>query len=199
VNAASDNGIEEAINEAAKVIKEGGIAAFPTETVYGIGCDYENEEALARLREIKKRPPDKPFTAHVGSISAVKKSGCIITRNAEKLMKHFWPGPLTLLLAGPSGKKAFRMPLNPVALGIIRQSGCFVALPSANLSGDKPPADAEAVIRDFGGRIQLIVDGGPVRGKESTVIDLTAEPPVIAREGAVSREEIEEVLGKEIA
>ncbi len=196
---------EESLREAAKIIKKGGLVAFPTETVYGLGCDGLNEKAVKRLFEVKKRPANKPVTLHVSSISQIKKVA-EINDVAKKLIDLFFPGPLTIILkkkdvvppitAGGSDRVAVRMPACDVALKLIDLSG-ILAAPSANKSGGISPTSAKEVAEEFGSEIDAIIDGGETKiGIESTILDLTVKPAKILRTGAISVEEIESVVGE---
>ena len=180
------------ISSAAKVIRDGGLVVFPTETVYGIAANFLDDSAVARLYRVKARPAGKPFTVHISDKSMIKDMGCLITETAEKLINKFWPGPVTIILASDSGAKVgFRMPANKIALELIRSSGVPIVAPSANLSGVNPPATAQQALRDLAGKVDMVIDGGRTDiGVESTVIDLTIDPPVILRVGAISEEEL---------
>jgi L-threonylcarbamoyladenylate synthase len=192
---------------AADFIKKGGLVAFPTETVYGLGADALNSEAVLALFEAKRRPLDNPPIVHVADVETAKKLTEDFSPKAETLMKKFWPGPLTLIFRRseivPSvtvaglDTVAVRMPRNNVALALIRESGCPVAAPSANLAGKPSPTCAEHVLDDLDGRIDVVLDGGCTRvGVESTVLDLTVCPPEVLRPGGVSFEVLREVLDK---
>lgn len=197
----------QAIKEAAAIIREGGLVAFPTETVYGLGADALNSLAVAQIFEVKNRPRFDPLIVHIADFSSIRKICSSIDRRAMKLKERFWPGPLTMVLpktqvisdivtAGlPS--VAVRMPLHPVALELIREAGVPIAAPSANPFGYLSPTTAEHVREQIGKRVDLILDGGrcPI-GVESTIIDLTGQEPVILRMGGLTIEEIEEVIGK---
>lgn len=178
---------KETIAYAAKVIKDGGIVAFPTETVYGLAANLLNTKTMDRLYEVKRRFRGKPFTVHISDTRMIKGLNCRITKKAEALMKKFWPGPLTIILKAKDGHKmGFRMPANRVALDLIAGSGVPVVAPSANVNGKAPPKNAKSVIKEFDGKIDIVIDSGPTRvGVESTVIDLTVNPPEILREGAI--------------
>ena len=185
---------KETIGFAAALLKKGGLVAFPTETVYGIGANFLDEKAVKRLREIKKRPENKTFTLHISSVEAVGKMGCEVSPLAEELIKRFWPGPLTIILKSKSGAVGFRMPKNTIAKDLISQSGVPVAAPSANISGEKPPAEAKEVLKALDGKIDLILDGGKTEfGRESTIVDITHFPYKILRKGAVPAPEIAEI------
>ncbi len=194
----------EAIAEAAAILQSGGLVAFPTETVYGLGANALDAAAVGGIFAAKGRPADNPLIVHIASPEAAEPLACVDAR-AKALMVAFWPGPLTLLLpkknvippqtnAGlPS--VALRMPQHPVALALLRACGVPVAAPSANRSGRPSPTLASHVLDDLRGRVPVILDGGACEvGLESTVLDLTAETPVIVRPGAVTREMLASIL-----
>ena len=198
---------EETIKEAAKIIKDGGLVAFPTETVYGLGADALNEEAVRKIFEVKGRSLDKPLSILIGNKEELSKYIQEIPKAAEILIEIFWPGPLTLIfrvsllmpdiIRGTNNTIGIRMPDCKIAREIVRASGTSLACPSANLSGRPSPTKAAEVIKDLGEKIDLILDGKVTKiGVESTVLDLTTYPPTMVREGALKREEIEEVVGK---
>lgn len=192
INPASPD--ESAIEFAATLLKDGGLVAFPTETVYGIGANFLNAGTVRRLYEVKKRPLTKPFTVHISSVDTVREMGCVIPPLAERFIKEYWPGPLTLVLKSKKGKLGFRMPKCRIAKDFISKSGVPVVAPSANLSGRTPPREAAEVLKDFDGKIDLILDGGPAEmGVESTVVDMTAFPYKILREGAVLKNELDRI------
>ena len=180
------------IARAAALLRKGYLVAFPTETVYGLGANLLDTQAMAALRGVKKRPGAKPFTVHIADKDVIKKMGCALTGPARLLTKRFWPGPLTIILRSKSGRKiGFRMPANPVALKLIKKSGVPVAAPSANVSGKKPPVSAEEVLKELSGKIDLVLDGGRTKiGIESTVVDLSVSPAKVLREGAINKEKI---------
>jgi L-threonylcarbamoyladenylate synthase len=199
-----------AIAEAARVLAEGGLAAFPTETVYGLGADAGNGAAIARLYAAKGRPAFNPLIAHVATAAAARKLARFDTA-AERLAIAFWPGPLTLVLPKAPGcpvadlatagldSIAVRVPAHPVAQALLRAFGGPVVAPSANRSGHVSPTSAAHVLADLGGRIDLIVDGGatPV-GLESTIVACLGAPSLL-RPGGAPRHAIEAVLGAGIA
>ncbi|KXS41461.1 MAG: translation factor SUA5 [Methanolobus sp. T82-4] len=196
----------EIIEEAAAIIKEGGTVAFPTETVYGLGADALNPVAVEKIFEAKGRPADNPLIVHVASKEDVGDLAKHIPEKAYVLMDKFWPGPLTLILqrkeivpditTGELDTVALRMPDNRIALELIRVSGRPLAAPSANLSGKPSPTTADHVVADLSGRIDAVIDAGAVNvGVESTVIDMSSEPPAILRPGMISKEDIEEEIG----
>lgn len=182
----------EAVAKAVKVLKGGGIVAFPTETVYGIGAGYFDRQAVRKLSRIKKRPAGKPYTAQIADIGQLKKLSCVIDDIAAKLIDRFWPGPLTLVLpVSGGGKVGMRMPDHKVALEVIKKYGMPLAVPSANISGKEPPKTADDVLKQLDGKIDLLLDGGPADiGVESTILDLTVFPYKVLREGAVTRRQI---------
>jgi L-threonylcarbamoyladenylate synthase len=194
-----------AIATAAACLRRGGLVAFPTETVYGLGVDALNREAVRRLFEAKGRPADDPLIVHVASIESLPPLVAALPEAALALGRRHWPGPLTLVLARSAAVPdevtarlptvAVRIPAHPVARALIAAAGVPVAAPSANLFSRPSPTQAAHVLADLGGRIDLIVDGGPTTiGVESTVLDLTTETPTVLRPGAVTIEMLREVL-----
>lgn len=195
------------ISEAAAAIRSGGLVAFPTETVYGLGADAANAAAVARIFVAKGRPSDNPLIVHVSDRGMLADVVREIPQKAEKLMERFWPGPLTLVLPKlPSIPDSVtcglqtvgvRMPHHPVALALIRAAGVPIAAPSANRSGRPSPTAAEHVVEDLYGRIDVILDGGETGvGVESTVIDMTVDPPVLLRPGGVTVEQLTREIGE---
>ena len=189
------------IAEGAKYIRMGKLVAFPTETVYGLGANGLDEEAVKNIFTAKGRPQDNPLILHVSSIDEVKPLVKSIPKEAEILMKEFWPGPLTIIFERSSivpdiitaglDTVAIRMPNHPVALELIGASKVPIAAPSANTSGKPSPTLAEHVIEDLYGKIELVLDGGPTGvGLESTVLDLTGDIPTILRPGGITLEDI---------
>lgn len=200
-----DNPDPAKIDVAAKFIRKGGLVAFPTETVYGLGADALNSEAVLALFEAKKRPLDNPPIIHVADPSEVKGLVETVPKKAERLMELFWPGPLTLVFKRSSAVPnvtvagldtvAVRMPNHKVALALIRQSGCPIAAPSANLAGKPSPTTAQHVFEDLNGRIDVILDGGSTNiGVESTVVDMSVDPPMVLRPGGTSLEALRQVF-----
>ncbi len=196
-----------AIKEGAQVIIRGGLVAFPTETVYGLGADACNPEAVARIFEVKRRPSFDPIIVHIADPESAITYGEIQSGKAAELAARFWPGPLTLVVPKSSavppivtaglGTVALRVPAHPAALALIRASGRAIAAPSANLFGRVSPTDARHVAEQLGnGGVDLILDGGAcVVGIESTIVSLAEEPPLILRAGGIPIEQIEQVLG----
>jgi len=197
----------EKIRVAANVIKRGGIVAFPTETVYGLGADALNPEAVMKVFKAKRRPADNPIIVHVANRGDVYRLAKNVPKAAERLMTQNWPGPLTLILKRSKvvpditvvglDTIAIRMPSNKVALALISESETPIAAPSANLAGKPSPTTAKHVIDDLAGRIDVILDAGPTKiGVESTVIDMTASVPQILRPGGTPYEKLKSVLGE---
>lgn len=197
----------EIIRQAGHVLRRGGLVAFPTETVYGLGANALDTEAVKGIFAAKGRPRDNPLIVHIAEIDTVFQYAGFINDSAKRLMETFWPGPLTLVLPARGNVSeevsagleslAFRIPDHPVALALIHEAGVPVAAPSANLSGRPSPTLASHVYTDLNGRIDAILDGGPTGvGLESTVLDMTGDIPVILRPGGVTPEEIQAVAGK---
>jgi L-threonylcarbamoyladenylate synthase len=196
----------EIIAAAAAVIRDGGTVAFPTETVYGLGANGLDPEAVEKIYLAKGRPPRKPLILLVASIEQAKSLAGTWPDEAERLAARFWPGPLTLILprapvvpdvvtAGLPGV-ALRLSSHPVALALIGQCGLPITAPSANTSGRPSPTLAEQVRADLDGRIDMVLDGGATpAGAESTILDLSRERPVLLRLGCVNRDSLEQVLG----
>jgi L-threonylcarbamoyladenylate synthase len=191
------------IQQAVDVLRRGGLIAFPTETVYGLGADALNPEAVQSIFQAKGRPFDNPLIIHLGRTEKVEEYAEEIPRVAYHLAEKFWPGPLTMVLkksilvsdvvSGGLGTVALRVPNHPVALDLLRSFGEGIVAPSANRSGFPSPTRAEDVEQDLRGFVDLILDAGPTDiGVESTVLDLTQTPPVILRWGGLTKEEIEE-------
>lgn len=194
------------IHEAGSVLKKGGLVAFPTETVYGLGANALDEEAAKKTYAAKGRPSDNPLIVHVVDVQALEEIAVNIPPEVEELAEHFWPGPLTLILekspvvpygtTGGLDTVAVRMPSNLVARELILASGGYVSAPSANLSGRPSPTTAEHVRQDLEGKISMILDGGRVEiGLESTILDMTVSPPMILRPGAITMDMLEAVIG----
>lgn len=193
------------LERAAAVLRAGGLVAFPTETVYGLGADARNPEAVRRIFLAKGRPADNPLIVHVPDVATARELVTSWPESAQRLAEAFWPGPLTLLLPKrpeipdlvTAGLPAvgLRMPAHPVALALLVASGLPVAAPSANPYMGISPTTAEHVARGLGDRVDLILDGGATHvGIESTVLDLTGEAPLVLRPGGVSLEELQRVL-----
>lgn len=203
--------IEEEINSkdmevCANIIKKGGTVAFPTETVYGLGANALNGQAVSKIFKAKGRPSDNPLIVHVASIDEVEVLVKEIPKEAQKLMTLFWPGPLTIILKKSNkipvqvsaglNTVAIRMPDHKIALKLIEESGTPIAAPSANLSGKPSPTKGQHVLEDLLGRVDAIIIGEDCKvGVESTVLDMSEDVPTILRPGGVTREQLEAVLG----
>ncbi len=193
---------------AAEILKEGGIVAFPTETVYGLGADIFNSDAVKKIFYAKGRPQDNPLIVHIWSLKQLDILVENISENAKKIMDNFWPGPVTIIfkkkkdldireVTAGLNTVAVRMPDNPVALKLIQMSGKLIAAPSANLSGKPSPTSGKHVLRDLAGKVDVIIDAGKSKvGVESTVIDCTKNIPVILRPGGITKEQIEKIIGR---
>ena len=189
---------KEHIKEAAKVLIKGGLVVIPTETVYGIAADSEDKGAMARLTEIKKRPPDKPFSLHLALKQDVERYASDILPAAYRLMESFWPGPLTLVFkAKDNAKVGIRIPNHKIALAVIQESGVPLVCPSANLSGNPAPQTAGEALKDIDGLVDLVLDAGKTDlGKESTVVDVSQLPVVVLREGVILAGKVTQVAHK---
>ena len=194
----------ENIDEAALCIKSGGTVVFPTETVYGLGADATNDEAVKKIFSAKGRPADNPLIVHISRKDDIEKLVSFVSDDAKKLIDAFFPGCLTLIMKKSSllggvvtaglDTVAVRMPSNPIAHELIEKSGCFIAAPSANLSGSPSPTVARHVIDDMYGRVDYIIDGGNSEvGLESTVVDVSGDCPEILRPGKITYEQIKKV------
>jgi L-threonylcarbamoyladenylate synthase len=194
------------INEAAAIIKRGGLVAFPTETVYGLGADALNAEAVAGIFSAKKRPLDDPLIVHISQKSDLSRLTVQVPEKAERLIEKFWPGPLTVVLEKTSlvpdivttglNTVAVRMPSGAIALRLIDSAQTPIAAPSANLFGKPSPTSAGHVIHDMGERIDMVIDGGnPEIGIESTVVAFDGDEVMILRPGGTTIEQIQEVVG----
>ena len=197
------------ISSVAEVLRNGGLAAVPTETVYGLAADGKNAIAVRKLYEVKGRPPQKPISLLVPGLEACEELCAEMPADAVKLAEAFWPGPLTIvvkksgavpgIVTAGGDTVGLRCPLHDLTLQLLREFGGPLAAPSANLSGRPSPKSAQEVLEALGGRIPFILDGGPcVVGIESTIVDLTGPVPRILRRGGLEPEEICHVLGKEV-
>ena len=206
----SDNDFDTVgIKTAARILRDGGLVAFPTETVYGLGANALSEEAVKKIFAAKGRPNDNPLIVHIADIERIYPLVTDFSEQAKLLAEKLWPGPLTLVLQASSiipsivtaglETVAIRMPEHEVARRFIAEAGVPVAAPSANLSGKPSPTSAAHVLADLNGRIDAVIDGGECTvGVESTVLDISGETPLILRPGGVTKEMLEKVLGKEI-
>jgi len=196
----------EAITEAAEILRRGGLVAFPTETVYGLGADALNAEAVQKVFDAKGRPPDNPLIVHIADRRQLIDLADDIPQKGQRLAKEFWPGPLTLvvrktflvpdIVTAGLNTVAIRMPDHPVALALIEEVNSGLVGPSANISGRTSPTTAQHVLEDLNGRIDMILNAGATEiGIESTVIDVTVDPPVILRPGGLHKETLEDIIG----
>jgi L-threonylcarbamoyladenylate synthase len=194
------------LKEAENILRSGGLVAFPTETVYGLGANALDENASKKIYEAKGRPSDNPLIVHIAQISDIEILAKNIPDTAYRLAEVFWPGPLTIILnkkdcvpyqtTGGLDTVAIRLPANQIARSLILESGVYIAGPSANISGKPSPTTAEHVIRDLNGRIDMILDGGKATlGLESTIVDLTGDKPMILRPGCITKKMLESVIG----
>lgn len=194
------------IRQAAKIIKSGGVVAFPTETVYGLGANALDSKSVRKIFAAKGRPSDNPLIVHISDIAEVGILADNIPNTAYDLMERFWPGPLTIVLkkskivpkivTGGLDTVAIRMPKNKIAQGLIREADVPIAAPSANVAGRPSPTTAKHVEEDLSGKISLIIDGGPTKiGIESTVVDLSKKTPMLLRPGSVTLEQLREIVG----
>ncbi|MCE5194480.1 MAG: threonylcarbamoyl-AMP synthase [Nitrospiraceae bacterium] len=199
----TEDNLEEVLKEAAAVLHKGGIVAYPTETFYGLGAKFDNENALKRLYELKSREDDKPFPLIIGSKKMLSLLTEDVNDKAELLIKKFWPGPLTLVfkakkelsiyITGKTGKVAVRIPGESIALRFAELSGFPITTTSANLSASKPAGSADEVIEYFKKRIDIVIDGGKTSGRmPSTIVDVSEENIKILRKGTVE----ESAIGK---
>lgn len=188
---------EDIYQQAAQIIRRGGLVAFPTETVYGLGADGMSEDAARKIYAAKGRPTDNPLILHIADRKDLERITDKVTEDADKLMKCFWPGPLTLIfekrkevpygITGGLETVAVRMPSHPAIRELIRRSGTAIAAPSANTSGRPSPTMAEHVWEDMAGKIDMLIDGGSVGiGLESTIVDMTVDPPMLLRPGYIT-------------
>ena len=198
---------EQVLKQAGEILKQGGLVAFPTETVYGLGANALNEDAAKKTYAAKGRPSDNPLIVHIADVEDLPIVARNISDKAKQIIEQFWPGPLTLVFekqyivpfgtTGGLSTVAVRMPTDEIARAVIRAGGGYISAPSANTSGRPSPTSAEHVADDLNGKIDMIIDGGNVDiGVESSILDMTVEPPMILRPGAITKEMLEEVIGE---
>ncbi len=198
------------IARAARILRSGGLVAFPTETVYGLGADASSVSAMAKLYAVKRRPAEHPVIVHFASADAAFGWARQVPESARKLAKAFWPGPLTLVLkrsqkaqdfvTGGQDTVGLRLPSHPVARELLQLFGRGVAAPSANRFGRVSPTTAAHVRADLGADVDLVLEGGPTEvGIESTIVDLSSAAPVLLRPGRITRSDIESVLGADLS
>jgi len=187
----------EHITAAAKIIRQGGLVIFPTETVYGIAADVANPEAMKRLREVKKRSEDKPFSLLISQRGLISNYTSISEPALYKLIYNYWPGPLTVIVPSKEGDKTYgiRMPDNLIAIKLIEQSLCSIAAPSANVEGNEPPSTCQDALNNLDGHVDMAIDGGKARiGTSSSVVDLTKDKPAVLREGVITKKDVERTV-----
>ena len=198
---------DEELAEAAQILRDGGLVAFPTETVYGLGANALDETAAKKIYAAKGRPSDNPLIAHISCLEELKPLVAYIPEAGRKLAEAYWPGPLTMVFpksdivpygtTGGLDTVAVRMPSDPVANRLIKLAGVPVAAPSANTSGRPSPTTAQHVWQDMEGKIEMILDGGPVGiGVESTIVDVSGDVPTLLRPGAITMEMLRETVGR---
>lgn len=195
------------IEKAGQIIRNGGLVAFPTETVYGLGGDALNAQSSQKIYAAKGRPSDNPLIVHICRLDDIYDIVSEFPESAQKLAENYWPGPLTMVLpksdkvpdetTGGLSTVAVRMPVDPIALSFIKAAGGYVAAPSANTSGKPSPTKAKYVIEDMDGKIDMIIDGGDVEiGLESTIVDLSGTVPMLLRPGFITLDMLRECLGE---
>lgn len=200
---------KEDILEAAHIIRRGGLVAFPTETVYGLGADAMNADAVASVYEAKGRPSDNPMIVHISRASDIGQLTPMLSPDIVSVIENFWPGPLTIVVkkkpsvpdktTGGLDTVAVRLPDSRAAIDLINAACCPIAAPSANVSGSPSPTRAKDVVADMDGRIDAIIEGDDCRvGIESTVLDMTGDVPTILRPGIITAEAIEAAIGKKV-
>ena len=198
---------EQVLKQAGEILKQGGLVAFPTETVYGLGANALNEDAAKKTYAAKGRPSDNPLIVHIADVEDLPIVARNISDKAKQIIERFWPGPLTLVFekqyivpfgtTGGLSTVAVRMPTDEIARAVIRAGGGYISAPSANTSGRPSPTSAAHVADDLNGKIDMIIDGGNVDiGVESSILDMTVDPPMILRPGAITKEMLEEVIGE---
>ncbi|HKL79738.1 MAG TPA: L-threonylcarbamoyladenylate synthase [Mobilitalea sp.] len=194
------------LDQAVEILRAGGLVAFPTETVYGLGADALNPTASMKIYEAKGRPSDNPLIVHIAKVEDIEMLALDIPEEAYRLAETFWPGPLTIILkkkacipystTGGLDTVAIRLPAHKLARSLIAQAGVYVAAPSANLSGKPSPTTAEHVIKDMSGKVDMIIDGGiATLGLESTIVDLSGDEIMILRPGCITKTMLENIIG----
>jgi L-threonylcarbamoyladenylate synthase len=187
------------ILEAARVVHDGGLVVFPTETVYGIAADHNDPKAMARLREVKRRSDGKPFSVMIAQKELIRNYTPYADPKLFKLIDRFWPGPLTVIVPTekPGETLGIRIPDHTVALKLVQGAHCTVAAPSANFEGNPPPVTCEEALRDLDGLVDLAIDSGRVDiGRASTIVDFTADEPKVVREGVITPKDVADVTGR---
>jgi tRNA threonylcarbamoyl adenosine modification protein (Sua5/YciO/YrdC/YwlC family) len=191
----------EKIAEAARVIRQGGLVIFPTETVYGIAANSNDPKAMARLDQVKHRTEGKPYSMLVAHRGIVENYSNYTNPNLYKLIDKYWPGPLTIVVPSKESGHTIgiRMPDHTIALRLVEESACSIAAPSANLEGKKAPTNVMEALEDLDGQVDLAIDGGPVEfGISSTIVDYTKEKPTVIREGVISQCDVDRTINKKV-
>ena len=181
------------------MIRQGGLVIFPTETVYGIAADFNNPAAIKRLREVKRRVDNKPFSVLISQRGIIENYSPYNDPKLYKLIDQFWPGPLTVIVPTREEGKTIgiRMPDNTIALRLVEQAQCTIAAPSANLEGKKPPMNCQEALEDLDGQVDLAIDGGPVEfGTSSSIVDFTQGAPKVIRDGVIVQADVDRAVNK---
>ncbi|MBI5023931.1 MAG: threonylcarbamoyl-AMP synthase [Candidatus Omnitrophica bacterium] len=185
----------------ANVIRKGGLVVFPTETVYGVGANLANDTAMRRLREVKKRAPDKPFSILISQVGLISNYTPATDPALYKLIDTYWPGPLTVVVPGKQEDQTIgvRMPDHPIALRLVQDAQCTIAAPSANFEGNPAPATCQEALRDMDGLVDAAIDGGAAKlGIGSSVVDLAHGSPKVLRDGVITQEDVDRVVKKKV-
>lgn len=191
----------EKIAEAARILRQGGLVVFPTETVYGIAADANNPKAMEKLCSVKQRSEGKRFSILVAQRGIVENYANYTNPNLYKLIDKYWPGPLTVILPAKHGGDTIgiRMPDHTIALNLVEHSGCTIAAPSANVEGKKAPTNVTEALEDLDGLVDLAIDGGPVEfGISSTIVDFTSSKPIVTREGVISQSDVDRAVNRKV-
>ncbi|MBF0522758.1 MAG: threonylcarbamoyl-AMP synthase [Candidatus Omnitrophica bacterium] len=189
------------IRYCAKIIRQGGLVVFPTETVYGVAADFSNPQAMNRLREVKKRSEDKPFSILIAHHRLISNYTSFDKTILYKLIDVYWPGPLTVVVPAKEAGKTIgiRMPDNKIALSLVEEAQCPVAAPSANFEGNPPPSTCAEALKDLDGLVEVAIDGGKSEiGKGSTVVDLCSDHPKVLRDGVITQKDIDKLVKKKV-
>jgi tRNA threonylcarbamoyl adenosine modification protein (Sua5/YciO/YrdC/YwlC family) len=189
------------IAEAARIIRQGGLVVFPTETVYGIAADSNNPKAMERLNQVKRRTENKPYSILVAHRGIVENYSNYTNPNLYKLIDKYWPGPLTIIVPTKEAGHTIgiRMPDHTIALRLVEESACTIAAPSANLEGKKAPTNVMEALADLDGQVDLAIDGGPVEfGISSSIVDFTKDKPTVTREGVISQSDVDRTVNKKV-
>ncbi|HLD70087.1 MAG TPA: L-threonylcarbamoyladenylate synthase [Candidatus Omnitrophota bacterium] len=187
------------ISRCARIIRQGGLVIFPTETVYGIAADYLNPQVMERLRQIKRRPDGKPFSILISQKGLISNYTSFMQPSLYKLINTYWPGPLTVIVPARENEQTIgvRMPDHAIALKLVEETQRTIAAPSANVEGKEPPVTCQEALKDLDGLVDLAIDGGPAAiGKSSSVVDFTKERPTVLREGVITQKDVDGVVGK---